>query len=138
MDDALGSRVYTAWQLTKLYWQSEQRTIATLFLITVLILTLLIVGLEVAINHWYNYFYDALQAYDKNSTIHLLFIFMGLAAAFIVLGIQRYYLQQLLGLRWRRWLTQQFLHRWLDHRIYYYLENFDDKTDNPDQRIQED
>ena len=35
-------------------------------------------------------------------------------------------------------LTQQIINRWLHNRGYYLLENFDERTDNPDQRIQED
>ena len=50
----------------------------------------------------------------------------------------RYYISQYFGLKWRKWITNQFLHRWLEKRSYYYLENFDVNTDNPDQRIQED
>jgi putative ATP-binding cassette transporter len=65
-------------------------------------------------------------------------MFIGLATFFIVLQVYRYYIAQMFGLRWRRWLTEQLINRWLQKRGYYYLENFDVKTDNPDQRIQED
>jgi putative ATP-binding cassette transporter len=97
-----------------------------------------IVGMEVVFNYWYNYFYDALQDYDKHGAVDLLIIFVFLATVFIVLAVYRYYLQSYLALRWRNWLTNQFLTRWLEKKSYYYLENFDATTDNPDQRIQED
>src|SRR5581483_10781120 len=70
--------------------------------------------------------------------IDLLWIFVFIAALFIVFSVYRFYIQQYLALRWRRWLTEQFVLRWLDKRSYYYLENFESHTDNPDQRIQED
>lgn len=132
------SRPYTAWQLIKSYWQSEERLVAYLFLISAVIMTIGIVGMEVVFNNWYNYFYNALQDYDKKSTLDLIAIFLFLASIYIVIAVYRYYISQFLGLRWRRWLTDQFLNRWLEKRSYYYLENFNETTDNPDQRIQED
>ncbi len=134
----LRSRHCTAWRLIKSYWQSDQRFPAYLFFSIVVFMTVSLVGLDVVFNYWYNYFYDALQAYDQHGVIRLLVVFFVLAAFYIVMAVYRYYVSQLFGLRWRRWLTDQFLGRWLQKRSYYYLENFDENTDNPDQRIQED
>lgn len=131
-------RPYTTWQLIKAYWHSEERISAYLFLISAILMTVVLVGMDVVFNYWYNYFYDSLQDYNKNAAIDLLVIFMFLAAVNIVIAVYRYYITQFLGLRWRRWLTFQFIARWLEKRGYYYLENFDESTDNPDQRIQED
>lgn len=138
MQDELQSRPYTAWQLLKSYWQSRERFFAYSMLIVTLLMTIALVGIEVVFNNWYNYFYNALQDYDKRGTIDLLMVFMFIAAVAIIISVYRYYVQSYLGLRWRRWLTDQYLNRWLEKRSYYYLENFDEQTDNPDQRIQED
>lgn len=137
-DQFLGARHYTGWQLIKSYWQSRDRYSAYLFFTVIMIMTITLVGIEVVFNYWYNYFYNALQAYNKHGAIRLLVVFFILAAFYIVLYVYRYYVSQLFGLRWRRWLTHQFIGRWLQNRSYYYLENFDEKTDNPDQRIQDD
>lgn len=101
-------------------------------------MTISLVGLDVVFNYWYNYFYDALQAYNRPAAVRLLMVFFVLAGFYIVIAVYRYYVSQLFGLRWRKWLTDQFIGRWLHKRAYYYLENFDEKTDNPDQRIQDD
>lgn len=138
MDKHLDARPYTAWQLIKLYWQSEQKKSAYVLLIVLLMFTVLLVAFDVAFTTWYNYFYNALQDYDMRGAIDLLAIFCFMAGLYIVLAVYRYYIQQYLALRWRKWLTWQFLDRWLAKRSYYYLENFDEGTDNPDQRIQED
>lgn len=132
------SRQYTTWEIIKAYWQSSNKVSAYLFSIAVLLLSITMVGFDVIFNYWYNYFYNALQAYDMHATIRLLFIFTVLAGINIVIAVYRYYLSQFFGLRWRRWLTEQLMGRWLEKRGYYYLETFDVKTDNPDQRIQED
>lgn len=124
--------------LLKLYWQSDQRFLAFFFFGFVMLMTIGLVGLDVVFNFWYNSFYDALQAYNKPTTIRLLVFFFGLAAIYIVVAVYRYYITQLLALRWRRWLTDNFIKNWLKDRRYYLIENFDESTDNPDQRIQED
>ncbi|HLB57613.1 MAG TPA: SbmA/BacA-like family transporter, partial [Gammaproteobacteria bacterium] len=138
MSRSLEARPYTGWQLLKAYWYSDQRFMAFLLLSIVLLMSMSLVGLDVLFTTWYNYFYDALQEYNKRGVYDLMIIFVFIAAVYIVLAVYRYYLQQFLALRWRRWLTAQFLDRWLQKKSYYYLENFDDHTDNPDQRIQED
>ncbi len=138
MDQRLDARPYTTWQLIKLYWQSEQKRSAYVLLLVLFMFTIVLVALDVAFTTWYNYFYDALQDYDMRGAIDLLAIFCFMAGVYIVLAVYRYYVQQYLALKWRRWLTWQFLDRWLEKRNYYYLENFDEVTDNPDQRIQDD
>lgn len=137
-DNFLNAPHYTAWQLIKSYWQSDERVYAYISLAVILIMTVTLVGFEVVFNYWYNYFYNALQKYDVQATVRLLGFFAVLAFFFIVLQVYRYYISQLFGLRWRRWLTKQLIGRWMSNRGYYYLETFDEKTDNPDQRIQED
>lgn len=134
----LDAQHYTTWTLIKTYWQSGNRFYAYLYFSIIMFMTLTLVGVDVVFNHWYNYFYDALQAYDRNGAVRLLMIFFVIAAFYIVIAVYRYYISQLFGLRWRRWLTEQFIGRWLQKRTYYLIENFDDNTDNPDQRIQED
>ena len=61
-----------------------------------------------------------------------------LAAAYIVCGVYQLYLNQMLQIRWRRWLTDRYLGEWIGGRIYYRMQLTDRGTDNPDQRIAED
>lgn len=126
------------WELIKQYWRSEHRKSAYILYTVMVILTMAVVVTEVAITYWANYFYNALQAYDKAAAIRLLGVFFLIAFTYIALAVSRYYVSQIFGLRWRRWLTGQLINRWLRGRGYYYLETFDIKTDNPDQRIQDD
>lgn len=45
------------------------------------------------------------------------------------------YMEQRLGLLWRRWLSHRFLARYFSERAYYKLNILGD-IDNPDQRIE--
>jgi len=47
------------------------------------------------------------------------------------------YVRDVLGLRWRRWLTRDYLSAYLSNGMYYRL-NASAEIDNPDQRIAED
>jgi vitamin B12/bleomycin/antimicrobial peptide transport system ATP-binding/permease protein len=126
------------WRLAKPYWTSEERLIARGLLAVVIALNLGTVYLSVRFNSWYAGFYDALQDKNQANFQHSLLIFAGLAFAFIIVAVYQYYLQQMLIIRWRRWLTRRYLTNWLADRVYYRMELTSRGTDNPDQRIQED
>ncbi len=55
----------------------------------------------------------------------------------IAMSVYALYLNQLLQIRWRRWLTRRYLANWLADRAYYKLQ-LESAPDNPDQRISED
>src|SRR5215472_519944 len=126
------------WRLTRPYWFSEERWVARGLLALVIALNLGDVATSVWYNSWNADFFNALQ--DKNEALfwHEMLIFCLLAAISIAIDVYRYYVPQLLYLRWRRWLTDHYLGQWLSRRTYYRMELTGRETDNPDQRIQED
>jgi putative ATP-binding cassette transporter len=64
-------------------------------------------------------------------------VFCGLVLVAATISVNALYLNQMLQIRWRRWLTHRYVGDWLADRKYYRF-CFDSKTDNPDQRISED
>ena len=127
-----------SWRISKHYWASEERWVAWGLLAVVVGLNLGQVGLSVLFNYWRNAFYNAIQNYDETAFFRQLGIFSGLAVLWVLVGVYQAYLQQMLQIRWRRWLTHRYLGRWLDHRAYYKMQLTHNPTDNPDQRIAED
>ncbi|WP_027797330.1 ABC transporter ATP-binding protein/permease [Paraburkholderia acidipaludis] len=127
----------TAWSLIKPYWVSEERWIAWGLLIAIVVINLLVVWINVRLNSWNADFYNALQGKDVKQFPHLLMIFTVLAFAFIILAVYGRYLRQMLGFRWRQWLTTRFLDEWLGKGAFYRIER-DRLADNPDQRISDD
>ena len=126
------------WKLTKPYWFSEERWVARGLLAAIVSLSLGLVYVSVLINRWNNDFYNTLQNMDKAGFTHQVLKFCVLAFAFIVIAVYELYLQQMLQIKWRRWLTEQYIHGWTSLRTYYYLQLTGNGTDNPDQRIAED
>ncbi|MEM5451829.1 MULTISPECIES: ABC transporter ATP-binding protein/permease [Paraburkholderia] len=127
----------TAWSLIKPYWVSEERWIAWGLLVAIIVMNLLVVWINVRLNGWSAEFYNALQAKDVKRFPPLLMTFTELAFGFIILAVYGRYLRQMLGFRWRQWLTTRFLNEWLGKGAFYRIER-DRLADNPDQRISDD
>src|SRR6266478_7923102 len=137
IDTARCQIVRDAWRLAKPYWTSEEKWSAWGLLLAVIALNLGNVFISVRINEWNNAFYSALQAFNSGEFFHQLGIFSLLAAFYIAFAVYALYLNQMLQIRWRRWLTRRYLGFWLTDRAYYHLQ-LRNGTDNPDQRIAED
>ena len=130
--------LHDAWAIARPYWFSEDRWAGRALLVAVIALNLGIVAINVMLNKWNLAFYNALQ--DKNYDIFLqqLLRFTWLAGSFIVVAVYELYLNQMLQIRWRRWLTDRYLTAWLEGGSYYRMQLVAGETDNPDQRIAED
>ena len=127
-----------AWRLTRPYFVSEEKFAAWTLLAAVVLLNLGNVYVHVRINQWSAAEYNALGAYNYNEFIYQFWIFLILSAFNIVITVYALYLNQMLQIRWRRWLTRRYLATWLTDRTYFRLQLTGGMTDNPDQRIQED
>jgi vitamin B12/bleomycin/antimicrobial peptide transport system ATP-binding/permease protein len=136
-------------RVTKLslpYFQSEEKWVARGFLLAIVLLNLAVVYMAVQFNDWNGVFYDALQNKNEKVFWEQLVRFSYLAFGSIIIAVYKFYLTQLLEIRWRKWMTSHYLTRWLTNQTFYKLEllrfsNTDNQTsnpDNPDQRISED
>jgi vitamin B12/bleomycin/antimicrobial peptide transport system ATP-binding/permease protein len=137
MDKAKRGTMRDAWRIAKPYWASEEKWSAWGLLLAVVALNLGTVYISVRINEWNNAFYDALQTLNGGEFFRQIGIFCLLAALAIIMSVYALYLNQMLQIRWRRWLTRRYLGFWLTDRAYYHLQ-LRNGTDNPDQRIAED
>jgi putative ATP-binding cassette transporter len=138
-----------AWRLAKPYFLSEEKWSAWLLLVSIIVLNLLMVALDVVFNFWNRAFFNAVQVKDWHAFMDLLLTYRGsmpgfvaIAFTYITIGVYAIYLNQWLQIRWRNWMTGQFLEEWLADRAYYRISLTTSPagtgTDNPDQRIAED
>ncbi|BDT68960.1 vitamin B12 transport ATP-binding protein BacA [Comamonadaceae bacterium OS-1] len=141
----LKAQTAQVWKLSIPYFQSEDKWKARAMLAAIVALNLLGVYLLVLLNEWNQVFYDALQ--NKNAAVfwQQLGRFTYIAFALIILAVYKFYITQLLEMRWRAWMTTHYLARWLSNQAFYQMElarfaknNPEAGPDNPDQRIQED
>ncbi|MFM0198955.1 ABC transporter ATP-binding protein/permease [Paraburkholderia fungorum] len=124
----------SAWSLIRPYWVSEERGTAWGLLIAIIAMDLLLVGINARLNIWNRDFYDALESRNVHEFPQLMLMFAGLAFASITISVYNRYLRQMLGFRWRQWLTTRYLQEWLGDGTFYRIER-GRLVDNPDQRI---
>ena len=128
---------HAVWRLLKPYWVSEEKWKARGLLATVVVLALGMVYINVLFNEWNRVFYNALESKDLATFKEQLWRFSYLAFIYIAVAIYKVYLTQALEIRWRGWMTRQYMEGWLSNQAYYRIEQAGG-ADNPDQRIAED
>jgi vitamin B12/bleomycin/antimicrobial peptide transport system ATP-binding/permease protein len=132
------SSLATIWRLSLPYFRSEDRWPGRILLAAVVGLELSVVAITVALNYWYNSFYNSLQNRDAHGFIWNIGVFCILASIYTVIAVYQNYLNSWLQIRWRRWMTQTYLRQWLNTANHYRMQLLGDSADNPDQRIAED
>ena len=141
------------WVLSKPYWFAEERQpirllgrtvlvkeswIARTLLALIVILSVLAVYMSKLINSWNARFFNALQDKNADAFWSELQYWVILVALLIIAIVYRLWLQQMLTIRWRRWLSEVYFRDWLADRTYYRMELVSQGTDNPEQRIEAD
>jgi putative ATP-binding cassette transporter len=97
------------------------------------------VGVTVRLSFFSRDWLNAVQNRDAETFWQqLLFVFTPWAFASIAGGLVEFFAQGMLVIRWRRWLTDHLIGRWLASHTHYRISLSGTQADNPDQRIQED
>lgn len=126
------------WAIAKPYWFGSDKWKAGGLLLLLVLLLLAYTGLSVVLNAKRGDLISALSAKDEPRFSQTVLVFTGVLVVYApLLGVYSY-LQDRLGLFWRRWLTNSFLDNYFSNRAYYNLNSSSAEIDNPDQRIAED
>lgn len=126
------------WELFKPYWSSEEKWSAWGLFSLNIIFILAEVRANVILNSINKDFFNALQEFNRVA------LFTAFWHAIVVIVVvlfcfgYGFYFNQLLSVRWRRWLTTHYLDKWLSNHTHYRMRILDQNVDNPDQRISED
>lgn len=126
------------WTITKLYWFGEEKKGAFALII---LLALLLVGytqLSVILNQQLGDVYTHLAKKDSDRFWQSIITILQVIVIYVPLFTGYSFVQDKLGLYWRRWLTNYYLNKYLSNRSFYNLFNSRADIDNPDQRISED
>ena len=120
------------------FWRGETRGRAWLLTGAALFFLFVNLGSSIAYNIWNKYFFDALQQKDtKAFTVGLaLVVVLAIASAAGSVGMLNARMR--LQVRWRQWLTQFLIVRWLSDRHFYQLTIVDTDAANPEARLSDD
>ena len=125
------------WKLAKPYWSSDQKRIALIFLASIIVLGLLIVGVGAIFTYISRDMLNALTQKNRGAVWTQLYEFLFASIIFIPISAYFPWLIGRLTILWREWMTQQFLSSSFTKRAFYTI-NSAGSVDNPDQRISED
>ena len=117
----------------------DERLLATLMIIFLIVVNQAQVGISVRLSFFNRDWFNAIQNKDPAAFWSLLYtVFLFWAAIYIASAIIEYLVQSSLMIRWRRWLTDQYISSWLGDGTHYRMALIGQDADNPDQRIADD
>ena len=110
---------------------------ARLLLIVVVCMTLGTTAISVGFNFLGRDFYNSIAEKNPEDFDRLLKTYIAAIAGAIPVFVFRDYYQQVLTLKWRGWMTERYVEKYLDERNFYHIQT-GSVIDNPDQRIVDD
>src|SRR3981081_568221 len=126
------------WISAKGFWGKGGDRLAWVFSIGLLILIVTNVGFQYGINVWNRAIFDAIEKHDSTSVFHLSAVFFPLALGSVALAVAQVYARMSIQRRWRAWLTNSVVSRWLTGGRHYHLNLVGGAPQNPEARIAED
>jgi vitamin B12/bleomycin/antimicrobial peptide transport system ATP-binding/permease protein len=116
-----------------------ERHIAVAMIVFLVLVNQAEVAVMVRLNFFNRDWFDAVQNRDAAAFWEqLLFVFTPYAFGYVAMAVIEFFVQSMLVVRWRTWLTDHFVSRWLTAHNHYRISLVAGQTDNPDQRISED
>ena len=116
-----------------------ERRLAAIMVVFLVLINQAEVGMLVRLSFFSRDWFNAIQAKNEKAFWYQLF-FVFLVWAFLYIGsvVTEFVVQSTLVIRWRHWLTNHYINRWLDNHTHYRMSLIGNAADNPDQRISED
>jgi putative ATP-binding cassette transporter len=126
------------WISARGYWGRGGDRLAWLFTIGLLLLIVANVGFQYGINVWNRAIFDAIEKRESATVYYLAAVFFPLAIGSVLLGVAQVFTRMGIQRRWRAWLTNSVISRWLASGRYYQLNLVGGDHQNPEYRIAED
>lgn len=120
------------------YFRSEERWTARLLLLAAIGSELALVYVAVAAVNWNARFFNALEQRDWNVFYTELIFFGFIVLCAVLAGAAQYYFGQMLQIRWRRWLTANYVSVWMAQGRHYRVRVVAPQVDNIHLRIAND
>jgi putative ATP-binding cassette transporter len=126
------------WQTANGFWSKRGRPIAWILSAALLLIILLNIAASYGMNLWNRAIFDALEKKDANTVLFLSLIYFLILGASVSVNVAQVYARMTLQRRWRKWLTDNLVDRWLASGRYYQLNLVSGDHQNPEYRIADD
>jgi len=126
------------WTMARGFWSGEPSRTAWFLTASVLTILLCNLAVNIGLNRWNRWFFDALERKDGPTLFNAglaLIALIALGATFAVAMVRA---KMTLQVRWRQWVTERLLDRWLSDQRYYKLAISDGSATSPESRITDD
>jgi putative ATP-binding cassette transporter len=120
------------------FWGRNGARLAWILPSALVVIIVLNVAVQYGVNVWNRAIFDALEKRDSATVFFLSAIFLPLAATSVCLGVLGVYTRMSIQRRWRAWLNDNVVDRWLKNGRYYQLNLVSGDHENPEYRIAED
>ena len=127
------------WMTARGFWSSK-RSWKVAWLMTAVLIALVVGQLifQYQLNVWNKAIFDALEKKDGAAVLHQAMLFVPLAVGSIAVAVAVVYARMRMQRRWRAWLTEHTMTRWLAKGRYYQLNLIEGDHKNPEARIGDD
>jgi putative ATP-binding cassette transporter len=127
------------WRTARGFWSSQRSwKVAWLMTGTLIVLVIGQLFFQYQLNVWNKAIFDALEKKDGATVLHQAMMFVPLALGSIAVAVAVVYARMRMQRRWRAWLTEHTLTRWINKGRYYQLNLIEGDHKNPEARVQED
>ena len=104
------------------YWSGERGRGAWLLTLALARCLLLSTAATVGLNHWNRWFFDSLEARNVDQITRAVFVFGLIIACMAAVGVGIVLTRETLQVRWRAWIVEHLVERWLGNQRFYHSE----------------
>ena len=126
------------WRSARDFWGPRGDRLAWLLTGTILLTILLYLAASYGMNVWNRAIFDALERRDGGTVLYLSLLYVPLLVASVTVMLLQVYARMTTQRRWRAWLNNHLLDRWLKNGRYYQLNLVGGDHQNPEYRIADD
>lgn len=120
------------------FWSADEGWKRRILVFALLVLTVMQVGVPVALNIWNEKLFNSLEARQMDDFVYLMGILALVIAANVAITTAHLRVKRRLQVEWRKWLTYRVFREWMSGGRQYLLNFVPGDHDNPDGRIAED
>ena len=126
------------WNSAAGFWGEYGTPMSWFLSAALLLIVLLNLAASYGMNVWHREIFDALQASDSHAVLRLSTLYVPLLAASVFLSVMQICARMTMQRRWREWLNNLLIDRWLKNSRHYQLNLVGGPHKNPEGRIADD
>src|SRR5215471_16769305 len=126
------------WNSAAGFWGQHGTPMSWFLSAAILLIVLLNLAASYGMNVWHRVIFDALQASDSDTVLLLSMLYVPLLAASVLVSVMQTCARMTMQRRWRAWLNNLLIDRWLKNSRHYQLNLLGGPHKNPEGRIADD